>query len=116
MGVTESTLKGLDVAAAVVHGVQALVVIGLTVEVLDKRTPGMFNGGHNGVHRMATVYDAQGDWWGTGPGSCADHRLGWAARQNPFFSAFFFCSPNKLKIWDHIWNKVQSSVDGPESG
>jgi hypothetical protein len=69
MGVTESTLKGLDVAAAVVHGVQpeALVKIGLTVEVLDKRPLGMFNGGHIRVYRMATVYDAQGCWWGTGP-------------------------------------------------
>ena len=46
MGVTESTLKWLDVSAAVVHGVQALVVIGLTVEVLDKRPSAMFNGGH----------------------------------------------------------------------
>jgi len=60
MGVTESTLKWLDVSAAVVHGVQALVVIGLTVEVLDKRPSAMFNGGHIGVYRMATVYSAEG--------------------------------------------------------
>ena len=60
MGVSDSTLRWLDGAAAVLHGAQALAVIGLTVGVLDSRPRGLFDGGHVAVYRTATLFNATG--------------------------------------------------------
>lgn len=60
MGASESTLFWLDLFAALAHAGQAVAVIGLTVGVLDKRPRGMFDGGHIGVYRVATVFSSEG--------------------------------------------------------
>lgn len=83
MGVSDSTLRWLDGAAAALHGAQALAVIGLTVGVLDRRPRGLFDGGHIAVYRTATVFNATG-----GPGS--DRRVGSGELDTRWLIACFF--------------------------